>query len=485
MTAAPPIMSHLRFCNTVPNKYHHQHCDRMRSSGQSHRVARRGKDYISPFAHDPVRSGVLPYTDSVAAPLPNDEHLQTGLFDFLLQTSFTFPDKEFILPKNVIIPSSNSYEFMNLVLDQKQYPPTSTALQTIRLGYRAYASGSYRMLVMNCIGDFAHYNALDIVFDIDSDEVFQSVRIYDSLGRTTPSNIRLSSKKSVVNKSSLAGKYLCCLQSFLVQICFFDKTDTKQVRMLKENPDYILGKAINQECPQQRNGWDCGLFAFGILLHIANNVPVTHDVFSGSNITEFRQGLYTALLPAPGARAARSRRLRPLSPQFVYSFFPKLVGKVPTDSAIGGVAALLSSPGGATAALDTNDDKKDEDLPDVTGGDTTQNNDDAAGEHVLPPGVAANNETNENKDDAANKMNEKKDDDHKEDNDHNDHKDDDHDKEDDGKDDSDDHVLADTDMDDDDDDHVLLADMDNDDDDEDLLNNICRRPIAEDERSVP
>ena len=222
----------------------------MRSSGQAHRVARRGKDYTSPFAHDPVRSGLLSCTDDVAEALPKDEHLQTGLFDFLLQTSFTFPEKEFVIPNNLIIPSSASYEFMKLVLNVKQYPPTSEGLATIRQGYRAYGSGSYRLLVLNCIGDFAHYNALDIVMNMDSDEVFQSVRIYDSLGRTSRTNKNNRSISPNVTKSSLAGKYLCCLQSFLVRICLFDKEHTKQVRMLQDNPEYILGRATTHECPQ-------------------------------------------------------------------------------------------------------------------------------------------------------------------------------------------------------------------------------------------
>jgi Ulp1 family protease len=73
--------------------------------------------------------------------------------------------------------------------------------------------------------------------------------------------------------------------------------------MLKQaNPEYILEKATNQECPQQYNGFDCGLFLFGILLHIANNVPVTSDVFSSSNVTRFHQGPYTALVVPAGGR---------------------------------------------------------------------------------------------------------------------------------------------------------------------------------------
>jgi hypothetical protein len=55
---------------------------------------------------------------------------------------------------------------MKVMLDEKQYPSASTGLETVRLGYCCYGSRSYRLLVMNCIGNFAHYNTLDIIFDI-------------------------------------------------------------------------------------------------------------------------------------------------------------------------------------------------------------------------------------------------------------------------------------------------------------------------------
>ena len=279
-------------------------------------VIRRASKKKKPaaFANDPVRAGRLPFSSDLAKPLPNHEHLQTGLIDYLLHNSF----KGFVVPDELLLASSNSFEFFKLMTDAKKYPPQSpTLLEPIRIGYRSYASGPYRLLVVNCMGDIAHYNALDIAFDINSDVVFHHVRVYDSLVRKTSNTIHK------VTKSSAAGRYLCSLQQFLVRFCFFDKQETVQYKQLKTNPQFILNNATVEESPQQTNGWDCGLFAFGVVLHIATGIPVTRTLFTPENITQFREGLHDVLSSEGGGTRSR-RRAVTLDPRWIYSFFPKL-----------------------------------------------------------------------------------------------------------------------------------------------------------------
>ena len=194
---------------------------RTRSSGQARRAANRGPDHTSPFANDPVRIAPLPFSERQAAKLAHPVHLETSLIDFLLQHAFMFPaDERFPgMPKDLLIASSNSYEFLKIMTDVKKYPPTSkTALDPVRRGYRSYGSGQYRLLVVNCMGDFAHYHAVDVSFDIDSDEIFQHVRVYDSIAGG-------SRKTKEIDKFSAEGQYLCRLQTFLVRFCFFTKRE--------------------------------------------------------------------------------------------------------------------------------------------------------------------------------------------------------------------------------------------------------------------
>ena len=232
-------------------------------SGQARRAATRGHQHTSAFANDPVRSSTrLTITEELASPLGQPAHLQTGLLDFLIQNAFTTflaDERVEVMPSNsLLIASSNSYEFLKIMTDVKKYPPSShCTLDPIRQGYRAYGSSPYRLLVVNCMGEFVHYDAIEVSFDINSDDIFQSVRVYDSLGGSNQKNQKTRKKSNEIGKFSAAGQYLRRLQTFLVRFCFFEKQGTKQLKLLESDPDYILKKATQEASPQQKNGWDC------------------------------------------------------------------------------------------------------------------------------------------------------------------------------------------------------------------------------------
>ena len=156
----------------------------------------RAKKPGTPFANDPIRSARLPFDADFAAPLSKQAFLQTSLIDFLLQHSFQFParskDHRFVMPKNLLVASSNCYEFLKVMTNEARFPTNSSSNTTqhhvdkIRDGYLPYSSdGPYRLLIVNCIGSNSHYNAVDISFDADSEEIFQHVHVYDSLHQTT------------------------------------------------------------------------------------------------------------------------------------------------------------------------------------------------------------------------------------------------------------------------------------------------------------
>ena len=118
----------------------------------------RRQPRLTPFAHDPVRHGArLPFTEAHAAPLPSNDHLETGLLDFLLQTSFMFPQqKRFVMPPDLLIASSNSFEFLKLMTDPRMFPLISPKTQAARELYKGYATGPFRLIVVNCMGSVRH-----------------------------------------------------------------------------------------------------------------------------------------------------------------------------------------------------------------------------------------------------------------------------------------------------------------------------------------
>jgi Ulp1 family protease len=78
-------------------------------------------------------------------------------------------------------------------------------------------------------------------------------------------------------------------QQFMVDYVFFYCNSCKN--LLLKDPQHILKKVIYKECPWQQNGYDCALFGFVTLLHLANQQSVTSDTFSQNNVTSFRNAL--------------------------------------------------------------------------------------------------------------------------------------------------------------------------------------------------
>ena len=233
------------------------------------------------------------------------------------------------MPKNVLVASSNCCKFLKVMTNVDRFPVTTSNahVNEIRDGYVAYNSdGPYRLLILNCIGTTSHYNTLDISFDANSDEIFQYVRVYDSLHKTNepPAGRDTRNKENAadkVSKLSPLGKFLSMLQLFLLRFCFFE--NDRVVTKLTAFPEHILANATYQPTPQQTNACDCSLFSLAVVLHLFQNVPIHTGVFSASDVTRLRTALAEKLCGTDlGSRRAPS--LRGLDAEFLYSFFPEL-----------------------------------------------------------------------------------------------------------------------------------------------------------------
>lgn len=327
-------------------------------SGRARRAAKRQNEQITtPFANDPTRLPPIHFSPALSSPLPNQQHLSTGLIDLLLHYSFRFPERGFTMPTDLLIGSANTMEILNLFNDTTKFPTSSTeTMEHLRSNHSAYGSSPYRLLVPNCVGTDAHFFAVDLEFDINSDDVFRYVKVYDSLGpvfdqrtsnhdtrrtrtttkrggTTTTTQQQEEKATTKVLKTSSAGKFLRCLQTFLTRYCFTHKQASTQYGLLQSNPDYIIDRASYEKCPRQSNTWDCGLFSLAIVLHLANNIPITQNVFDQEHISRLRSSLhqeFSANTTGTGTRSGMS--LRFLSPQFIYSFFPNLSPLLPSAS---------------------------------------------------------------------------------------------------------------------------------------------------------
>ena len=136
------------------------------------------------------------------------------------------------------------------------------------------------------------------------DHPFHDVCVYDS--------IRKSARKTDASiYKSTAGQLLRELQQFLLLYCTGTSADTND-RLA--DPDFILRTCKYMKCPQQQNGYDCGLFAFATVLHLVLlDHPNVEDAFSQKNISNLRHSLYDVLSAN-----------KDVDFKYMCSFFPRL-----------------------------------------------------------------------------------------------------------------------------------------------------------------
>jgi hypothetical protein len=83
--------------------------------------------------------------------------------------------------------------------------------------------------------------------------------------------------------------------------------------VISSRPDLVLQKAQHVQCPQHTNGFDCGLFALGTLLHILDGCLEVHNAFASEHVSKLQMGLHRNLTTNTE-----------VTWEFILSFFPCL-----------------------------------------------------------------------------------------------------------------------------------------------------------------
>jgi len=276
-------------------------------------VARRtGRNGPVPFANDPYRGPPLSLDDDLIRPLSldhrptgrDDEHyLSTALIDYFIQRGMPTD-----LASHFLVGSTNAYSYFETLNRQNLEGKTAVSL---RQKYQFYSFNEFRFVAANC--SHKHFFVIDVTFDINRPKIFTNVVVYDSLRSSGRHN-------ESVNRSSTGAKFLCQLQKFLAKFSFYDMPMNA---VLLRDPEYILQGAISAPCPQQRNSYDCSLFALATVLHLAHGLPAHETAFGQEHINQFRAGLHDILMVPPDVVSEGlpdPRKL--LTRTFLCSFFP-------------------------------------------------------------------------------------------------------------------------------------------------------------------
>jgi hypothetical protein len=156
-----------------------------------------------------------------------------------------------------------------------------------------------------------HYYVVSIKFDSSSEDIINSVEVYDSLKVVRKDNVKMDLKNR-------ANTVLKVFQRFLAEFVYYDKQHIKT--KLISNPTLYAKYSLCRPSPCQLNTDDCSLFAICNLIHVATKSPIVYNTFLQNNITNFRKSLYklfTNFNGAPDPKVA-------LSPSLIKYLFPTI-----------------------------------------------------------------------------------------------------------------------------------------------------------------
>ena len=298
------------------------------------------------YKRQPIRGLPITVSSKDIRPLKGKNFLSTKLIDYLIQVG---APKD--IPEDLIITSSNALSFFELMNKKKitsDNPQDVNAAQVLRRKYQFYSLRRHHLLSVNC--SRSHFIVISVLFNMDNDEPFEHVRVYDSL--------RKSKRGTSGKKLDYHTNFLRELQLFFAQFCCFA---TKHSEKFLNEPDYLLEKCTHHSCPQQDNGWDCGLFGIAALFHIIDNFSNIEGAFTQRHISDLREGLFRRLSSG-----------RKVNWEFFCAYLPNLRRRGPLSSMEDDLLDGLSSD---ESVLQTNESDDGED-PTFTLQDVDSSNDD-------------------------------------------------------------------------------------------------------------
>ena len=104
---------------------------------------------------------------------------------------------------------------------------------------------------------------------------FSHVSFYDSLERNARRVVHGSTAAKLVQKVNAFFK------NFVLHL--------PELHHLHQSDGAILRRVFYESCPEQLNGFDCGIFAVAVCLHLAERKPVDRTSFSQRDVTKTRR----------------------------------------------------------------------------------------------------------------------------------------------------------------------------------------------------
>ena len=272
----------------------------------------------SHFPGDPRFGTWLSPCKEDISPLSQEAFLKTSLLDCILQRAVPPPEatssKSFhigSLGARCFIESSNDLIRDHLAdgdlvedakMRRRKIGRTRNQMKS------TFGSHPFSRLLIPIV-ELSHFFVLCLDCSFGTPLFVTNVTLYDSLRRRTRQ----------INPN-VAG----ILKEWNFFICHFILHARKH-EDLRQTDEALLQNVQYRDCPRQLNGYDCGLFAVGIILHLVEGKDIGTETFTQEHITNLRSELVTVFASDDGAASETTSRV-------VRSCFPQLNGSSILDS---------------------------------------------------------------------------------------------------------------------------------------------------------
>ena len=250
---------------------------------------------MSHFPGDPRFGVVVKPTASELACLKREAFLSTAVLDFVLQHTTFSPllsnaaflgslgTEATIVSKNLT--ASLKRDQVKTSSDWKVY---QDHIQKTRMKFKNVLKTNVedgdapQRLIVPIVRE-SHFFVVCFEFSLNAPDFFVNVWFYDSLERSQKRIHRSTNAADIVKKVNFFFK------SYILH--------EPQYQHLHQSDNALLRRVQYRDCPWQENGYDCGIFAVAVVLHLLNqNLVVGETSFTQRNVTEGRKLLAKAFI---------------------------------------------------------------------------------------------------------------------------------------------------------------------------------------------
>jgi Ulp1 protease family, C-terminal catalytic domain/SWIM zinc finger/Transposase, Mutator family len=272
-----------------------------------------GKDY---FPCDPRYGVDLTASKEEIACLKKKVFLSTNVLDCILQRTAILPDMN-AEPVPPLIGSLGTEAFissMNVTASLARHEVRTTTewksnqnqIQRIRGTFRNILKGNHPLdlphrLIIPIVSPpdrVGHFYVACFDFSVTAPDFFVNIAFYDSLERSQKRIYRTSCAATMVHKVNL----------FFNNFVLHDQ----KYKLFRQTDAELLRRIHYRDCPRQLNGYDCGIFAVAVVLHLAERKEVDDTTFCQEHVTRGRAELSKAFSGAGGMTSDVFRKCFPL-----------------------------------------------------------------------------------------------------------------------------------------------------------------------------